>query len=461
MSYELRAMLNAYHRESEETVKDADLIALTSITPNTAAIDVLGSASSLGRVAAYNLVTDPAGLGTQAAWTKGSGGFSAGTLQARDDLSPPAPWTRAMANVSAGTGQPIGLRVAALALDSLEAQPKLTAPATLPTATLTLDSTAILPPSGTVYVAGQLVTYTGRTSTTLTGCTGGTGAVAVGAPVSEMLETCWWYALVSSDIPFKVALAQPFSPYSRYGEVTLGATAGWLLVGGAAQLQPGAAYEILIESQSSSPAAGTKVAMTGATVAQGADPGGPFSGGNPARSDAATTEVPQRKSVHFAWDGAAQGSRSRMHTTTLDVIALREAEAGLDINPVGLSDAQRALYLLKRRQARHNGGASSLVDLIVALIQTEDPTFTASRVKIVRDYGNRTFSVQIVNYNTTRVLAERVERMINSLRPLAMNFVGVSIGWPIAELEAAFAGGDIADVEATYTSIDNAESNTA
>jgi hypothetical protein len=59
----------------------------------------------------------------------------------------------------------------------------------LPTATLHVESTADFPSSGTITVVtdqggpGQIITYTGKTATTLTGCAGGTGRLALGDAV--------------------------------------------------------------------------------------------------------------------------------------------------------------------------------------------------------------------------------------------------------------------------------------
>jgi hypothetical protein len=57
---------------------------------------------------------------------------------------------------------------------------------TLPQATLTVPSTANFPTSGNIFVftstGRQLVTYTGTTATTFTGCTGGTGVIGF-API--------------------------------------------------------------------------------------------------------------------------------------------------------------------------------------------------------------------------------------------------------------------------------------
>jgi hypothetical protein len=53
----------------------------------------------------------------------------------------------------------------------------------LPTATLTVNSTQGFPGAGTLLVGTQIVTYTGITSTTFTGCAGGTGSQASGTTV--------------------------------------------------------------------------------------------------------------------------------------------------------------------------------------------------------------------------------------------------------------------------------------
>ena len=64
----------------------------------------------------------------------------------------------------------------------------------LPTATINVASTANFPTSGTINVttnanALQVVTYTGITGTSFTGCTGGTGAMATGGAVTGQVFT--------------------------------------------------------------------------------------------------------------------------------------------------------------------------------------------------------------------------------------------------------------------------------
>lgn len=56
---------------------------------------------------------------------------------------------------------------------------------TLPTGTITVASTTGFPSSGRLWVAGQIVSYTGKTATTFTGCTGGEGSL----PTLEVIRS--------------------------------------------------------------------------------------------------------------------------------------------------------------------------------------------------------------------------------------------------------------------------------
>lgn len=56
---------------------------------------------------------------------------------------------------------------------------------TLPQATITVDSTTDFAAAGRLMIGDQLVTYTGKTSTTFTGCTGGSGSVPDNAAVVQ------------------------------------------------------------------------------------------------------------------------------------------------------------------------------------------------------------------------------------------------------------------------------------
>jgi len=70
-------------------------------------------------------------------------------------------------------------------LDPYSASTTTTGSHTLPVGTINVVSTTGFSPSGKVYVGTNLVTYTGVTSTTFTGCTGGSGSVTAGTDVVQ------------------------------------------------------------------------------------------------------------------------------------------------------------------------------------------------------------------------------------------------------------------------------------
>src|SRR6185369_377454 len=78
---------------------------------------------------------------------------------------------------------------------------------TLPTSTFNVDpSTASFPTAGIFTVGGQIVRYTGKTSTSFTGCTGGTGSIAAGSDVSTIPEFAW---SIEVQLPLTTALGGP------------------------------------------------------------------------------------------------------------------------------------------------------------------------------------------------------------------------------------------------------------
>lgn len=85
---------------------------------------------------------------------------------------------------------PLGLRnikrIRILIPGNNQAYTILTAPLTLPSATIAVSTTISFTNTGTLTIAGQIVSYTGKTPTTFTGCTGGSGTVGVGTGVSQV-----------------------------------------------------------------------------------------------------------------------------------------------------------------------------------------------------------------------------------------------------------------------------------
>lgn len=72
---------------------------------------------------------------------------------------------------------------------------------TLPQSTITVVSTTgFASPTGTIYILNssgtQTVAYTGTTTTTFTGCSGGTGAIATGNDVVQSIEQGTTAALI-------------------------------------------------------------------------------------------------------------------------------------------------------------------------------------------------------------------------------------------------------------------------
>lgn len=68
----------------------------------------------------------------------------------------------------------------------------------LPQATINVASTTEFPNSGSVKIQNQIVTYTGKTSNTFTGCSGGTVTLATGNTVISQNPTRTWWLTGSS-----------------------------------------------------------------------------------------------------------------------------------------------------------------------------------------------------------------------------------------------------------------------
>lgn len=88
---------------------------------------------------------------------------------------------------------------------------------TLPQATITVDSTSGFGDSGTFEVDGNIVTYTGKTATTFTGCTGGSGAVADDEVVTQKESTA--FDIQSGSSTYRTRIADYSFGNNRFGVV--------------------------------------------------------------------------------------------------------------------------------------------------------------------------------------------------------------------------------------------------
>lgn len=70
-------------------------------------------------------------------------------------------------------------------IDPVSAETQLNGSHTLPKGTITVNSTAGFKVAGRIQVGDQVVTYTGKTETTFTGCTGGVGTFTTGTDVQQ------------------------------------------------------------------------------------------------------------------------------------------------------------------------------------------------------------------------------------------------------------------------------------
>ena len=218
----------------------------------------------------------------------------------------------------------------------------------------------------------------------------------------------WWYLALSTTARGNRRGRIVTSTPTTLGETvypTARSLDGWTICGGGpVTLTAGTDY--WIEATSDAAKLGEEIFMTGATLCYGKNPGGPFHAGMPTEDQYA-----------YDWTGAANGSRSRRHTRMLDMYAIHEQAAGFPVAPEGASDLGRRNYLLARRQARRKAWGSKLVDLIVTVIRSEDPSFSADSVRIVEDIPNYEYHVELA-YAEEGPLAVRIDQLIDDVAPI-------------------------------------------
>jgi hypothetical protein len=201
--------------------------------------------------------------------------------------------------------------------------------------------------------------------------------------------------------------------------VAANTTTGWTVVRCSGSLAADTVHTIDVNAGSAP--AGYSLRMTGVTVSPLADPGEPFDGDR------------GLDGYLYEWSSAAHASPSFRHNGVRDFLAMREESAQLSPAPYGLTTEQRRSYLLARFRARNRAWASMFVDLIVALIQSENPDFSESGVRVTDDPVASTMAVEIA-YSPSGRLVDRVTQLVAATKPL-------HIGLPAGIVWGAFLAG--------------------
>jgi hypothetical protein len=207
--------------------------------------------------------------------------------------------------------------------------------------------------------------------------------------------------------------------------VNADALTSWALVGPfTATLTGGSLYRFTIDPNNAG-TSGTRILSTGATLVRGSDPGEAFSGDKETDGQHA-----------YAWQGARNASPSLRHSQAYDLLDLQEREREFSIHPEGMSFASRKAYLQHRMHARHKPYATEFVDLIVKVIQSEVPGFSANSVRVDEDYDSYTFSVNIA-YAEQGALSERIEQLVQDIKPAHLKLTGITWGQFLADVNEA------------------------
>ena len=261
---------------------------------------------------------------------------------------------------------------------------------TLPVAKLKVVSTTGFPPSGELTVSGQTVAYTGIEAKAFTGCTEGEGALPEGTAVA---------AATPGQHRLEFSLHKPEAAKMAY------MTAPTAVAGSFARFR---------------------------NDPEGTPDPEPFTG------DLATTDQ-----YTYDWAGARHSSRSRRYGRHFNLLAQREREAGFSVDPVGMSHAQRATYVLSRWQARHRPWAETFTRLIAIVIQSgtgADLESIEENLRVVEDIPSYSFTVE-VPYSPSGVLAERIRKLVADIHPAHLNInLDTAIIWGSFEADISKAG---------------------
>jgi hypothetical protein len=231
--------------------------------------------------------------------------------------------------------------------------------------------------------------------------------------IPEQAGIHYWYAIArkNSATTMSVGVIPNIGPAINV-VLMVNAPDGWTLYRGSATLTAGAPYWVsTIPPTAVAP--GDTADLTGVTVVYGDDPGEPFSG-----------DSRRSRRNAYSWEAGRNSSVSLRHGQTVDIIALRERLAGMDVQPVGLTPEQRVTVLLARRRARHHWSASAFIDMLVEIIQAEVPSFTADDIRLVQNFEAQSFKL-LINYDPNGPLAKRIVRIVEATKPYPVRFENV------------------------------------
>jgi hypothetical protein len=248
----------------------------------------------------------------------------------------------------------------------------------------------------------------------VTALTGGTPAAA---------GTVWTYALLSSSEAVKVALQGT----AVLAERTVAGGPGWKRVRLQASNPPAEQLKLVFTPQAGGKA---ELRVTGATICRDGDPGEPFGGDSPdAQKDPNADNMEDAEDIAnvlgnfaYTWIGPRGASHSIQCAQLLDTLALAEAQAHLQVAPLGTTVAERRAYLQLRFESRHRPWAETFVTLLKALISQISP-LREWGVRVVENIANFSFWVEIRG-TVSPLMQARVLRLAREIKPAHLALEG-------------------------------------
>jgi hypothetical protein len=171
------------------------------------------------------------------------------------------------------------------------------------------------------------------------------------------------------------------------------------------------------------------------TICRDGDPSEPFSGDSPdAQKDPNADDLEDPDDIAnvlgnhaYTWVGPRANSQSIQCGRQLDALAVAEAEAHLDTAPLGQSVAVRRAYLQLRHEARHRPWGETYIELLAALIRTEQPEFRPRFIRVIENIRERSFALEI-HGSAPAVLEARVKRLAGEIQPAHLALESITWG---------------------------------